>query len=279
MSYLRSLVNSRELLLNLIQREVRGKYKRTALGQLWSLANPIAAIIIYTFVFSFIFEIQSPVGDPSGLENYALFLVCGLLPWLFFSRVLGQGVEVIVANAGLVQKVYFPRVVLPLSLTASIFFSWVFEMGVLVLALLILQAFGLVPLLPLVLVFMFLLAVFASGLAMIASIINVYFRDMFYLLSIALQFWFYLTPILYPVSLVETQSEKLGSIPGTQIGLIDFYQLNPMETFVAIFRNLLYDNRLPSADVVFVALLWTAVTATVGFGLFAKKEKQLAELL
>jgi len=278
-SYLRSLVNSRELLLNLIQREVRGKYKRTALGQLWSLANPIAAIIIYTFVFSFIFEIQSPVGDPSGLENYALFLVCGLLPWLFFSRVLGQGVEVIVANAGLVQKVYFPRVVLPLSLTASIFFSWVFEMGVLVLALLILQAFGLVPLLPLVLVFMFLLAVFASGLAMIASIINVYFRDMFYLLSIALQFWFYLTPILYPVSLVETQSEKLGSIPGTQIGLIDFYQLNPMETFVAIFRNLLYDNRLPSADVVFVALLWTAVTATVGFGLFAKKEKQMAELL
>jgi len=68
-------------------------------------------------------------------------------------------------------------------------------------------------------------------------------------------------------------------MPGTQIGLIDFYQLNPMETFVAIFRNLLYDNRLPSADVVFVALLWTAVTATVGFGLFAKKEKQMAELL
>lgn len=272
-------MNSRELLVNLIQREIRGKYKRTALGQLWSLANPIAAIVIYTFVFSFIFQLQSPVGDPSGLENYALFLVCGLLPWLFFSRVLGQGVEVIVANAGLVQKVYFPRVVLPLSLTASIFFSWLFEMAVLVGALLILQSFGLVPLLPLVLVFMFLLAVFASGLAMIASIINVYFRDMVYLLSIALQFWFYLTPILYPASLVETQSEKLGSIPGTGIGLIDFYRLNPMETFVSIFRNLLYDNRLPTADAVLVATLWTAVAATVGFGLFAKKEKQLAELL
>lgn len=279
MSYLKDLANSRELLVNLTQREVRGKYKRTALGQLWSLANPIAAIIIYTFVFSFIFQLQSPVGDPSGLENYALFLVCGLLPWLFFSRVLGQGVEVIVANAGLVQKVYFPRVVLPLSLTAAISFSWLFEMAVLVVALLILQAFGLIPLLPLVLVFMFLLAVFASGLAMIASIINVYFRDMFYLVSIALQFWFYLTPILYPVSLVETQSEKLGSIPGTGIGLIDFYRLNPMETFVAIFRNLLYDNRLPDANVVLVAVLWAAVAATAGFWLFAKKEKQLAELL
>jgi ABC-2 type transport system permease protein len=170
-------------------------------------------------------------------------------------------------------------VVLPLSLTAAISFSWLFEMAVLVAALLILQAFGLIPLLPLVLVFMFLLAVFASGLAMIASIINVYFRDMFYLVSIALQFWFYLTPILYPVSLVETQSEKLGSIPGTGIGLIDFYRLNPMETFVAIFRNLLYDNRLPDANVVLVAVLWAAVAATAGFWLFARKEKQLAELL
>ena len=279
MSYWNDLVNSRELLVNLTQREVRGKYKRTALGQLWSLANPIAAIIIYTFVFSFIFQLQAPQGDPSGLENYALFLVCGLLPWLFFSRVLGQGVEVIVANAGLVQKVYFPRVVLPLSLTAAISFSWLFEMAVLVVALLILQAFGLIPLLPLVLVFMFLLAVFASGLAMIASIINVYFRDMFYLISIALQFWFYLTPILYPVSLVETQSQRLGTIPGTTLGLIDFYRLNPMETFIHIFRNLLYDNRLPDLSVVLTALLWTAIAAVAGFWLFAKKEKQLAELL
>ncbi len=279
MSYWNDLVNSRELLVNLTQREVRGKYKRTALGQLWSLANPIAAIIIYTFVFSFIFQLQAPQGDPSGLENYALFLVCGLLPWLFFSRVLGQGVEVIVANAGLVQKVYFPRVVLPLSLTAAISFSWLFEMAVLVVALLILQAFGLIPLLPLVLVFMFLLAVFASGLAMIASIINVYFRDMFYLISIALQFWFYLTPILYPVSLVETQSQRLGNIPGTTVGLIDFYRLNPMETFIHIFRNLLYDNRLPDLSVVLTALLWTAIAAVAGFWLFAKKEKQLAELL
>ena len=279
MSYVKDLVNSWELLLNLTQREVRGKYKRTALGQLWSLANPLAAILIYTFVFSFIFQLQAPQGDPSGLENYALFLVCGLLPWLFFSRVLGQGVEVIVANAGLVQKVYFPRIVLPISLTAAISFSWLFEMAVLVVALLILQAFGLIPLLPLVLVFMFLLAVFASGVAMIASIINVYFRDMFYLVSVALQFWFYLTPILYPVSLVEAQSQRLGTIPGTGIGLIDIYRINPMETFVAIFRNLLYDNRLPDASVVIVAVLWTAVATIAGFWLFARKEKQLAELL
>jgi lipopolysaccharide transport system permease protein len=279
MSYFGDVIKARELLTNLAQREIRGKYKRTALGQLWSLANPIAAIIIYTFVFSFVFQIQSPVGDPSGLENYALFLVCGLLPWLFFSRVLGQGVEVIVANSGLIQKVYFPRIVLPISLTSAIFFSWMFEMSVLVAALLILQAFGVIPLLPLVLVFMVLLAVFASGLAMVASIVNVYFRDLFHLVTIGLQFWFYLTPILYPVSLVEAQSAKLGGLAGTNIQLIDLYRLNPMESYIAIFRNLLYDNRLPDLGVVLIAAGWAAIAAVAGFWLFAKREKQLAELL
>jgi ABC-2 type transport system permease protein len=279
MSYLRDLVSARELLFNLAQREIRGKYKRTALGQLWSLANPIAAIIIYTFVFSFIFQIDAPVGDPSGVDNYALFLVCGLLPWLFFSRVLGQGVEVIVGNSGLIQKVYFPRIVLPISLTSAIFFSWLFEMAVLIVALLIVQAFAVVAFVPLVLLFMVVLAVFSSGLAMVASIINVYFRDFFYLVSIALQFWFYLTPILYPVSLVQAQSDKLGGILGTPVTVIDLYRINPMETFIEIFRNLLYDNRLPDLSSVLIALGWAAIAACAGFILFARKEKELAELL
>lgn len=279
MNYVRQLFAARELLANLTRREVQGKYKRTALGQLWSLANPLAAIIIYTFVFAFIFQIEAPRGDPSGLQNYALFLVCGLLPWLFFSRVLGQGVEVIVSNSGLIQKVYFPRIVLPISLTSAIFFSWMFEMAVLIVALLVVQAFSVVLYLPVVLVFMVILAVFASGLAMVTSIINVYFRDLFYLVSIALQFWFYLTPILYPVSLVQTQSDKIGGLFGTPITVLDLYRINPMETFVTIFRNLLYDNRLPDLSVALVASGWAVAAALAGFLLFAKKERDLAELL
>jgi ABC-2 type transport system permease protein len=278
-NYVRQLFAARELLANLTRREVQGKYKRTALGQLWSLANPLAAIIIYTFVFAFIFQIEAPLGDPSGLQNYALFLVCGLLPWLFFSRVLGQGVEVIVSNSGLIQKVYFPRIVLPISLTSAIFFSWMFEMAVLIVALLVVQAFSVVLYLPVVLVFMVILAVFASGLAMVTSIINVYFRDLFYLVSIALQFWFYLTPILYPVSLVQTQSDKIGGLFGTPITVLDLYRINPMETFVTIFRNLLYDNRLPDLSVALVASGWAVAAALAGFLLFAKKERDLAELL
>lgn len=278
MNYLGTIWESRELLQNLTNREVRGKYRRTALGQLWSLANPIAAILIYTFIFSFIFRLPAQVGNPSGLDNYALWLVCGLLPWLFFHRVLTVGTESLVANAGLIQKVYFPRIVLPLSLANATFFTWLLEMGVLIVALALLGA-PVLPWLPLVVLFMVVFGLFSVGLAMILSIINVYFRDLSYLLTVVLQFWFYLTPVLYPVELVETQSTALGGFLGTPITLLDLYTLNPVEGFIEIFRNLLYDNRLPGFSTVIVALVWTV--SAIGFGtwIYSKKEKMLAELL
>lgn len=278
MSYLGTIWESRELLQNLTNREVRGKYRRTALGQLWSLANPIADILIYTFIFSFIFRLPAKVGDPSGLDNYALWLVCGLLPWLFFNRVLTLGVESLVSNAGLIQKVYFPRIVLPLSLANATFFTWMLEMAVLVFALSLLGSFVL-PWLPLVAVFMVVFGLFSVGLAMVLSIINVYFRDLSYLLTIVLQFWFYLTPILYPVELVETQSDQLGGLAGTPITLLDLYTLNPVGGFIEIFRNLLYDNRAPDLSTVLIALGWTALALGAGAWMYARKEKMLAELL
>ena len=278
MTYLGEIWRSRELLHNLTNREVRGKYRRTALGQLWSLANPIAAIVIYTFIFSFIFRLPAQVGDPSGLDTYALWLVCGLLPWLFFNRVLTLGTDALVANAGLIQKVYFPRIVLPLSLANATFFTWVLEMGVLAIALSLLGSFVL-PWIPLIALFMIIFALFSVGLAMVFSIINVYFRDLAYLLTIVLQFWFYLTPILYPVDLVVTQSNRLGGLLGTPITLLDLYTLNPVQGFIEIFRNLLYDNRLPELSTVMIALGWTVVALVAGLWMYARKEKALAELL
>ena len=278
MRYLSEIWRSRELLQNLTNREVRGKYRRTALGQLWSLANPIAAILIYTFIFSFIFRLPAQIGDPSGLNNYALWLVCGLLPWLFFNRVLTLGTDSLVANAGLIQKVYFPRIVLPLSLANATFFTWMLEMAVLVVALSLLGAFVL-PWLPLVAVFMVIFGLFSVGLAMVFSIFNVYFRDLSYLLTVVLQFWFYLTPILYPVELVETQSDMLGGLAGTSVTLLDLYSLNPVEGFIEIFRNLLYDNRAPELSTVLIALGWTLVAFGAGAWIYARKEKMLAELL
>ncbi|CAB4571311.1 unannotated protein [freshwater metagenome] len=278
MSYLSDIWGSRELLQNLTNREVRGKYRRTALGQLWSLANPLAAILIYTFIFSFLFRLPAQVGDPSGLNNYALWLVCGLLPWLFFNRVLTLGVDSLVANAGLIQKVYFPRILLPLSLANATMFTWALEMGVLVVALSLLGSF-VVPWLPLLALFMVVFGLFAVGIAMLLSIADVYFRDLTHLLTIVLQFWFYLTPVLYPVDMVATQSDRLGGLAGTSVTLLNLYQLNPVEGFIEIFRNLLYDNAMPELSRILIALAWAVGAFGAGVWLYSKKERQMAELL
>lgn len=277
-TYFRDVWNSGELLWNLTQREVRGKYKRTALGQLWSLANPIAAIIVYTFIFSVVFQVPAQVGDPSGLDNYALWLVVGLLPWLFFQSTITQGVRSIIDNANLVQKVYFPRLVLPLSLTGAALVNWLFEMAVLIVALAIIGAF-VWPWLPLVALFMLVLAVFAAGMSMILSIVNVYFRDMAYLVTVVLQFWFYLTPILYPISLVQAQSERWGGLLGTPVTLEALYKLNPLEPYVAIFRDLLYHNTWPDSQSVIAAVAWAVGAFSLGLWYFLKTEKRLAELI
>jgi len=238
MNYLKEVWASRELLFNLTSREVRGQYKRTIFGQLWSLANPLALMLIYTFVFGLIFRSNPPPGNPSGLDVFALWLLCGLLPWTFFANVVSSGAASLVTNSNLIQKVSFSRIVLPLSTVGSAAYNWLFEMAVLLVALTIAGGFVL-PWIPLMLVAMALLAIFGAGVGLIFSIANVYFRDTQYLLGIVLQLWIYLTPIIYPIQLVNTQSERLGGLLNSRITLADIYSLNPMVHFVDLFRQLL----------------------------------------
>ncbi len=278
MRYLREVLASRELLANLTLREIRGKYKRTIFGQLWSLANPLALMIIYTFVFAFIFRIKPDPGDPSGLNLFALWLLCGLLPWTFTANVITQGLASLVANANLIQKVSFSRIVLPLSLVGSVGYNWLFEMLVLIIALSVVGGFVL-PWIPLVLVIMLLLALFAAGLALMLSVANVYFRDTEYFLTIILQFWLYLTPIIYPAKMVDEQSATLGGLFGTPITIADIYHLNPMEHFINVFRQLLYDNRWPDPQEWLICALWALGSFTIGMWVFRRKERNLAELL
>ncbi|MHA6667335.1 ABC transporter permease [Homoserinimonas sp. A447] len=278
MNYLKEVLASRELLINLTMREIKGKYKRTIFGQLWSLANPLALMLIYTFVFSLIFRIQPEPGDPSGLDVFALWLLCGLLPYTFLANVINQGLGSLVANAGLIQKVAFSRVVLPLSQVASAAYNWVFEMAVLVVALSIVGAFVL-PWLPLMIVAMVLLALFGAGLALMLAIANVYFRDTQYFLSIILQLWMYLTPIIYPMSLVKDASSDVGGILGSPITIAGIYDTNPMVHFVTLFRNLLYDNRWPEASEWLICAAWALVSLAIGVLVFRRNEKKLAEAL
>jgi lipopolysaccharide transport system permease protein len=277
-NYLKEVLSSRELLANLTLREIRGKYKRTIFGQLWSLANPLALMLIYTIVFAFILRVEPEPGDPSGLNVFAVWLLCGLLPWTFFANVISSGASSLVANAGLIQKVAFSRIVLPLSLVGSSVYNWLFEMGVLLVVLLIIGSFVL-PWIPLLLVIMALLAVFAAGIALMLAIANVYFRDTQWFLGIILQMWLYLTPIIYPASLVTTQSDEIGPLLGTDITVEFLYNINPMAHFVEVFRQLLYDNRWPDLTEWLICALWAAVSLLIGVIVFKSNEKKLAEAL
>ena len=278
MKYLQEVWGSRELLYNLTSREVRGKYKRTIFGQLWSLANPLALMFVYTLVFGLLFRIKPLPGDPSGLDVFALWLLCGLLPWTFFANVASAGAGSLVENSNLIQKVSFSRVVLPLSSVGSSAYNWGFEIAVLLIAISIAGGFVL-PWIPLIIVAMLLLAVFAAGIGLMLSISNVYFRDTQYLLSILLQFWMYLTPIIYPLTLVATASKKTGGIAGSPITVMNIYELNPMVHFITLFRQLIYDNRWPDGVEWIICLCWALAALGVGLFVFQRNERNLAEAL
>ena len=278
MSYIKDVLGSRELMMNLAVREIKGKYKKTILGQLWSLANPLALMLVYTFVFAFVFRVTPGPGNPSGIDSFALWLLCGLLPWLFFARALSSGVQSLVANESLIQKVYFARVVLPVSDVIAIGYNWLFEMMVLLVALLIAGAQVWITAFYLI-VIIILLFLFAVGLALIFSIVNVYFRDTEHLIAIALQLWMYLTPVIYPTSLVLSQSEKIGPLFGSNITLMDIYSLNPMEQFINVFRTVLYDVAAPSSSSLLICSIWALISLSVGIFIYSKKDKNLAEAL
>lgn len=271
MSVISDLRTSRELLINLTLREIRGKYKRTALGQAWSLVNPIAQMAIYSLVFGFVLRSNPGPGQPSGLDVFALWLSCALLPWLFFANVVSGGMGALVSNSNLIKKVYFPRETLVISNTMSWLYTFVIEMAVLTTAIVI---FGGAPwaYLPLLAVAMVVLALFGLGIALLLSVANVYFRDTQHFVAILLQLWFYATPIIYPGALVQGKTASHGWI-------FFLYRLNPMERFAEVFRNLLYDNRLPHVGDAVAVTVAAAASLLIGSWVFRSHVGRLAEEL
>ena len=280
MSTWADLRGSRELLGNLTMRDVRGKYKRTVLGQGWSLLNPLASIAIFSLVFGFLLKATPPPGDPSGLDAFGLWLAAGLLPWTFFSGAAVAGMSSLIVNANLVKKVYFPREVLVSSAVLSFVVTFAVELGVLSVLLLL---WGGRPLLwlPVVALAVVLLTVFALGLALILAIANVYFRDTGHLAALVFQFWFYLTPVVYPTTLVDKAVAAHGGfrLGGWSVPVAHLYRLNPMERFVAVFRALLYDNRWPAWQDWTGAALAAAAALAVGVLVFHRFSRRLAEEL
>ena len=271
MSSARELVARRELLWNLTLRELRGRYKRSLLGWAWSLLNPIAFMLIYTFAFSIILNATPAPGDPSGLQSYALFLMCGLLPWSFFSVSVTTSMGAVVANGSLVRKVAFPREHLVISTIIAGLFTLVIELAVLSIAL----AFAgnvVLPWVPVILLVMLLVAVFAAGLALALAAGNVYFRDLTYLWSIVVQGWFFATPIVYDQALA---TNRLADKPL----LLKAYNNLPLTVVVRMFRNLMYDLRMPRLLDFGVLTGYALVAVLIGWWIFDRAEGRFAEEL
>jgi ABC-type polysaccharide/polyol phosphate export permease len=261
----KEVASAGELIWNLALRELRGRYKRSALGWFWSLLNPLFTMAIYTIVFSKILRSTPPPGNPSGLDVFGLYLLCGLLPWNFFSITVSTSMAAILGNSSLIKKVWFPREALVISVTVAGLVTFGIELALLSVVLMLFGNFVL-PWIPIVLVLMFLLALFSTGLALVLSSLNVFFRDLGHLWALIAQAWFFLTPIVYPLDIV----------PANFMWLI---KLNPMTVFVIQFRDVLYDLRFPAWDQFALLALVSVVMFAFGMWVFGKMSPRFAEEL
>lgn len=269
MSTLTQINASRELLWNLTLRELRTKYRRSILGWTWSLLNPLATVVIYGFVFGRLFGAEAPPGDPSGVDNFALFLLCALLPWNFFVMVQTTAMGSIIGNAGLVRKVAFPREVLPLSQVGHGLVQFSIEMGLLAVVLLLFET-AFLAWIPVTIVLMVLLGAFSAGLGLALSAVGVYFRDLPYLWGIVLQVWFFATPIVYPPNLLESKLPAWA---------YDVLSLNPMFRFAEAFRATLYDGTAPGLTTMLSLAVVSGLTLLVGWRIFGRLANRFAEEL
>jgi len=249
-----------ELLTELVRKDLKVKYKNSALGFIWSLANPLLYLAVFTLVFDKLLK--------NGIEAFPVLFMSGFLVWNFFNLATLSGTGSVVGNANLVRKVRFPRVVLPLSSVGFAGVHFVLQLGVLliVLALFYRDAFG--PQLVLLVPALAVVTVFATAMALLASALNVRFRDVEHLLEVILLAWFWLTPIVYPVTFVRDQ---MAGSPW----LFRLYMANPMAGVVTAMQRAIYVHPvtggrqiLPSGGYGFY-LTWLGVGGAIALALLA----------
>jgi len=264
---LRELYTRREILLNLVMRDLEVKYKGSVIGIFWSLLNPILMLLIYTVVFRYVIGMN--------VKNFPIFFMCGFLPWIFLSNSVTMATPSVVNNPNLVRKVYMPRAIIPLSAMMACLVEFVMTLVILLLAL---PLFGHAPslkalLLPLIVI---LQAVFVAGLALLFSASTVHFRDIKHLLDVLLIVWFWLTPIVYPLSKVESLDLPWPLLSRVVAGLINY---NPMSVFVSAYRAILLQNALPSLTTIAMILIYAFGAAIIGWVIFARSSARFAEVV
>ncbi len=252
-SPLGELVQYRQLVAMLVVRELKVRYKRSVFGLLWTMLNPLLLMTVYTVVFATIMR--------SPQRNFAIFLLSGLLPWLFFSTAVLQGLTSILTNQELIRKVRLPQAVFPLSVVGSNLVNFALSLVPLLLLMAVLRQ-PFTPALLFLPVGMLILTVFTSGVTLLFSTFTVFFRDVRHLTEVLLQMLLYLSPVLYDLPMLGDRGEWWFR------AFRLFLRLNPISYLLPLIRDPVYYGRLPSLTTVGVASLESVMVAALAFMVF-----------
>ncbi|MCL2087874.1 MAG: ABC transporter permease [Oscillospiraceae bacterium] len=259
---IKELYNYRVMLYSLVKKDLSTRYRGSVLGFLWTFLNPLLMMFVYYFVFSKIHRIGS--ADPN--ESYLMFMFVAMLPWIFFSSSLTGCTSCITAGGGLLKKIYFPRMILPLSGAVSNLMNYIFSLAILIPSLLITGTSFNLNLLyfPLVLLILFMMVL---GFCFLFSALNVYLRDLEHIVNILIMGWFFLTPVLYELSVQTEMSSKIRLV----------MMMNPVAPIVMSFREILLRGNPPDFSWLSYSAVFAVVILLIGGVLFSKLQKYFVE--
>jgi lipopolysaccharide transport system permease protein len=254
---IKNILQYKELIKNLVVRDLKVRYKRSILGVFWALLEPFLLMVLFSVIFSILLRIR--------IENYPIFLLCGILPWSFFATSLSYSAGSIAGNATLIKKIYFPREIIPLTVVISRLTNFLISLCLLFIFLIVfrIKLTYYIAYLPLILGVQL---VFILGLSLLSSALNTFYKDIGFILQFTLFGWFYLTPIFYPITMVP---EKFLSL----------YMLNPMATIVYSYRNILFYGISPDLNYLLISVFVSALCLVMGHYVFRRLEFRFAEVL
>lgn len=254
----KELYDYRELLLTNTKKAIRGKYKASFLGILWSFINPLLQILVYAIVFPYLMR--------NTVDNYLVYLVTGIIPWTFFTTVILDSVSCIKNNAGLIKKVYFPRIILPLSCTLSALFNF-FVSCIIILVFCLIWGVGISWLIIFVPIIALIQTILSFGLGLIMSACDAYVQDLEYITNFIIQMAMYGTPIIYSLN----QFSESKSI------LFILIKLNPLTTIMDSYRRVFLYHQFPDFQALGLVTLFSVLLMCLGILIFNKLEKGFAE--
>ncbi|MBP3766211.1 MAG: ABC transporter permease [Bacilli bacterium] len=257
MNIFKELYQYRELLKTNVKKEIRGKYKGSWLGVLWTFLNPLLQLLVYSFVFPYILRVE--------VEHYTIFMMVALVPWTFFTTAIQIGASSIIGEAGIIKKVYFPREIIPISVVISALVNFLITCIIMFLFILI-SGVGFTPYVLLFPVIVLIQTIFTLGFTFILSAVTVYVQDIAHFVSIVIMLMFYATPIVYNGELLPAKFQWIIT-------------LNPMAQVINAYRDILFYHKTPDYNGIAILALISLAILFVGYEIFKKLKRNFVEEL